>query len=89
MRIDKWNGGRHFALWDDEEELVCVTVYKVGAEEVKRRLEEQDRRRGSLELAVSEIVKKPAGEMTVMDYLTICSAAKTASGKGDAPPVGR
>ncbi len=31
-------GNRYFALYDGEE-LVCVTVYKKGAMEVKRRLE--------------------------------------------------
>jgi hypothetical protein len=37
MEIVKWN--RYFALYD-QEELVCVTVYKKGAQEVKRRIEE-------------------------------------------------
>ncbi len=31
-------GDRYFALYDGED-LVCVTVYKKGASEVKRRLE--------------------------------------------------
>jgi hypothetical protein len=31
-------GGRYYALYDVED-LVCVTVYKKGALEVKRRLE--------------------------------------------------
>ena len=37
ITISKYNG-RYWALWDGKE-LVCVTVYKKGAEEVKRRLE--------------------------------------------------
>ena len=37
MEIAKW--GRYFALYD-QEELVCVTVYKKGAQEVRRRIEE-------------------------------------------------
>ena len=37
MEIAKW--GRYFALYD-QEELVCVAVYKKGAIEVKRRIEE-------------------------------------------------
>ena len=37
MEISKW--GRYFALYD-QEELVCVTVYKKGAQEVRRRIEE-------------------------------------------------
>ena len=31
--------GRYFALYD-RGELVCITVYKKGAQEVKRRIEE-------------------------------------------------
>jgi hypothetical protein len=37
MEIVKWN--RYFALYD-REDLVCVTVYKKGAQEVRRRIEE-------------------------------------------------
>jgi len=37
MEIVKWD--RYFALYD-KEELVCVTVYKKGAQEVRRRIEE-------------------------------------------------
>ena len=37
MEIVNW--GRYFALYD-QEELVCVTVYKKGAREVRRRIEE-------------------------------------------------
>lgn len=38
MKIEKY-GNRYFALYDGGE-LVCVTVYKKGAHEVKRRIEE-------------------------------------------------
>ena len=37
MKITNW--GRYFALYD-QGELVCVTVYKKGAQEVRRRIEE-------------------------------------------------
>ena len=37
MEIVNWD--RYFALYD-KGELVCVTVYKKGAQEVKRRIEE-------------------------------------------------
>ncbi len=37
MEIVKWS--RYFALYE-EGELVCVAVYKKGAQEVKRRIEE-------------------------------------------------
>ena len=37
MEIVKWN--RYFALYD-QGELICVAVYKKGAQEVKRRIEE-------------------------------------------------
>ena len=45
--------GRFFALYDGDE-LVCVTVYKKGALEVKRRIEEL--RRGEGYGKVSETV---------------------------------
>jgi ArsR family metal-binding transcriptional regulator len=37
MEIVKWD--RYFALYD-QGQLVCVTVYKKGAQEVRRRIEE-------------------------------------------------
>ena len=37
MEIVKWS--RYFALYD-QGELVCIAVYKKGAQEVKRRIEE-------------------------------------------------
>jgi hypothetical protein len=33
-------GSRYWALYDADGDLVCVTVYKKGAEAVKRRLEQ-------------------------------------------------
>ncbi len=38
MRVCKY-GRRYWAVFDDLEQLVCVAVYKKGAHEVKRRLE--------------------------------------------------
>lgn len=37
LKVEKWNR-RHWAVFDGSE-LVCVTVYKKGAVEVRRRLE--------------------------------------------------
>ena len=37
MEIRKY--GRNWAVYDDDAELVCVTVYKKGAIEVVRRLD--------------------------------------------------
>ena len=37
--IEKWDG-RHWAVFDGSD-LVCVTVYKKGALEVKSRLEQK------------------------------------------------
>lgn len=37
MRLEKYKGGRHWAVYDGQE-LVCLTVYKVGGLEVIRRL---------------------------------------------------
>ncbi|MGH9761448.1 MAG: hypothetical protein ACREDR_18925 [Blastocatellia bacterium] len=43
MRIDKWFK-RYWAVYDDDDELVCVTLYKKGAKEVVRRLSRPDPR---------------------------------------------
>jgi hypothetical protein len=37
LEIENWD--RYFALYENEK-LLCVTVYKKGAKEVKRRIEE-------------------------------------------------
>jgi len=37
LKVEKWDH-RHWAVYDGSE-LVCLTVYKKGAVEVKRRLE--------------------------------------------------
>ena len=37
--VEKWDN-RHWALFEGED-LICVTVYKKGALEVKRRLEQR------------------------------------------------
>jgi hypothetical protein len=39
MSIRKY-GGRYWALYDDTGELVCVCLYKRGAAEVLRRLQQ-------------------------------------------------
>jgi len=39
MSIRK-HGGRYWALYDDAGELVCVCVYRKGAAEVLRRLQQ-------------------------------------------------
>ena len=39
MTIRKY-GGRYWALYDDGGELVCVCVYRKGATEVLRRLQQ-------------------------------------------------
>jgi hypothetical protein len=36
FNVDRWND-RNFAVYDGED-LVCVTVYRKGAEEVRRRM---------------------------------------------------
>jgi hypothetical protein len=40
LTFDKWPGSRFWAVFDEDGELVCVTVYKKGAKEVIRRLTE-------------------------------------------------
>ena len=38
MTITRHNGGRSFAVHDEQGALVCVCLYKKGAQEVVRRL---------------------------------------------------
>jgi len=40
LRIERYKNTRHWALYDGQE-LVVVTVYRRGAQEVQRRLEAQ------------------------------------------------
>ena len=39
MRIQRYGNTRHWAVYDDAGQLICLCVYKKGAEEVVRRLE--------------------------------------------------
>ncbi len=38
IRIERYKNGRFWAVYDNEQ-LVCITAYRRGALEVKRRLE--------------------------------------------------
>jgi len=38
--VERYGESRYFAVYDQNGELVCVTVYKIGAKVVVRRLEE-------------------------------------------------
>lgn len=53
MEIVRWD--RYFALYD-RDQLVCVTVYKKGAQEVKRRIEEL---KSQLDQSKAEAEEKP------------------------------
>jgi hypothetical protein len=37
-RVRRWKNGRHFAAYDADGNLIAVTVYKKGAQEIVRRL---------------------------------------------------
>ena len=39
MKLEKY--GRFWAVYDEQNTLICVTVYKKGAQEVIRRLSEK------------------------------------------------
>ena len=41
MKLEKYKDGRFWAVYDKDNILVCVTVYKKGAKEVIRRLEKK------------------------------------------------
>ena len=38
MRIARYGKSRHWAVYDDKGTLICICLYKKGAEEVVRRL---------------------------------------------------
>jgi hypothetical protein len=44
VTIERWQESRYWAVYDDDGDLVCVTVYKKGAKEVVRRLTQLDPR---------------------------------------------
>jgi len=39
MNINHWKGTRDFALFDDDQSLIAVFVYRKGAERVKAMIE--------------------------------------------------
>jgi hypothetical protein len=39
MHLEKYRQGRYWAVYDDTGMLICVTLYKKGAQEVVRRLQ--------------------------------------------------
>ncbi len=41
MKIEKYKNTKFYALYDDNSELICVAVYKRGAEAVAKRLAEK------------------------------------------------
>ena len=45
MTIARYRNTRFWGVWDQDGILVCVCVYKRGAQEVKRRMEEAPWRR--------------------------------------------
>ncbi len=42
MKIERYKGGRFWAVYDADGQLICVTVYRKGALEVVRRLQQQN-----------------------------------------------
>ena len=60
LKVEKWDR-RHWAVYDGPD-LVCVTLYKKGAVEVKRRLE--DAMSPGVEIASSPRYVQPASEST-------------------------
>lgn len=43
MRVVRYGKSRHWAVYDDKNTLVCICLYKKGAQEVVRRLTAQVR----------------------------------------------
>ena len=46
LRIERYKQGRHWAVLDAQDQLVCLCVYRKGACEVARRLERSDEKDG-------------------------------------------
>jgi len=40
MKVEKYGRTRFWAVYDEQGILICLTVYKKGAQEVVRRLEQ-------------------------------------------------
>ena len=40
MKIERYGETRNWAVYDEDGVMICLTVYKKGASEVKRRMEE-------------------------------------------------
>ncbi len=38
MKIERWPHSRYWAVYDEAGELICLCVYKKGAQEIVRRL---------------------------------------------------
>ena len=41
IRIERYNKTRFWGVFDHDDTLICLTVYRKGAEEVRRRLTQQ------------------------------------------------
>ncbi|WP_313559094.1 hypothetical protein [Ruminiclostridium cellobioparum] len=64
MRLEKYRDTRYWAVFDDTDELICLTVYRKGAQEVIRRLSLSPAGATSaVERTVPEGVKKLLKEM--------------------------
>ena len=46
LRVERYKQGRHWAVIDAQDQLVCLCVYRKGACEVARRLERSDDKDG-------------------------------------------
>lgn len=57
LTIEKW-GGRYWAVFDGDG-LICLAVYKKGALEVKRRLEQLEQRRSREEPSLTAASPDP------------------------------
>ena len=44
MKVEKYKRTRFWAVYDENDCLICVCVYKRGAQEVLRRLKEVEKR---------------------------------------------
>jgi hypothetical protein len=75
LRIERYKNTRHWALYDGRE-LVVVTVYRRGAQEVQRRLAAQPR--ATAEAAAAEAAQEAAARQALALVAQACALARQA-----------
>ena len=81
LRIERYKHTRHWALYDGSE-LVAVTVYRRGAQEVRRRLAAQPR--AAADAAAEEVAQEAAAQQAQELAAQACALAQQAQAAAQA-----